>query len=251
MEARVAPASQPALARTSQSAPDERLVEGKAITAFFRKREYAGPILHQDRGDFAMTTLQVAAFVVLQSVAAFAQPQAVQTSETLPPRIAALVPEGMKVVYQRITSGPTLAAAEFSVEKSLPEYHTLTYTCAMNAYETKSPLWSMQQPIYKQQVDEKIAKESQYQPNADLVEAAPATVTSYGWGSGIARRLTHHPPQSKEYVDYECVYFGMIGGVTFDLHVSGLQGGCEAADQWAESVAATAAKTSVSNIAEK
>jgi len=198
-----------------------------------------------------MTTVQVAALVVLQAVAAFAQPQSGQTSETLPPRIAALVPGGMKVVYQRITSGPTLAVAEFSVDKSLPEYHTLTYTFAMNAYETKSPLWSMQGPINKQQVDEKIAKEIRNNPNPDLVEAAQPNVTQHGWGSGIARRLTHHPPESKEYVDYECVYFGMIGGVTFDLHVSGLQGGCEAADQWAASVAATAGKTSVSNMAEK
>ena len=198
-----------------------------------------------------MTTVQVAALVVLQAVAAFGQPPAVRTSDALPPRIAALVPQGMKVIYRRITSAPTLAMAEFSVDKSLPEGHSLTYTFAMNAYETNSPIWNMRGPIYKQQVDQKIAQQLRDEPNADLVEAGPAKVTSYGWGSGITRRLTHHPPQSKEYVDYQCVYFGMIGGVTFDLRVSGLQGSCDAADQWAASVAATAAKTSVSNITDK
>ena len=189
---------------------------------------------------------------MLGAVAAVAQPQAVKTSEALPPRIVALVPQGMKVVYQRLTSAPTLAVAEFSVEKSLPENHTLTYTFAMNAYETTSPIWAMRGPIYKQQVGARRSRmRAAMEPNADLVQADAPKVTSYGWGSGITRKLTHHPPQSKEYVDYQCVYFGMIGGVAFDLRVSGLQGSCEAADQWAARVASTAGKTSVSNIAEK
>jgi len=189
----------------------------------------------------------VALFVVL-SVVGLAQAPAFKNSETLPPKLAALVPPGMKMLYQRITSGPTLAAAEFSVEKALPEGHTLSYTFALNAYDTNGPIWAMQGPIYKSDVDHKVAQEIRNEPNADLVKADSPTVTKYAWGSGVTRRLTHHPPQSKEYVDYQCVYFGMIGGVTFDLHVSGMQGSCDAANQWAVSVAATAGKTSVSNL---
>ncbi len=196
-----------------------------------------------------MNALHVATLVLLSSVAAFAQPPAVKTAETLPPKLAALEPQGMKVVYQRVTAAPTLAAAEFSVEKALPEGHTLTYTFDLKAFDTNTPLWKMREPIYKQQVNQKIAQETSGAAPA-YTEAEAPQVTQFGWGSGITRRLTHHPPQSKEYVDYQCVYFGMIGGVTFDLRVTGLQGSCDAANLWAANVASTAAKTSVSNIAD-
>ena len=191
-----------------------------------------------------MTLIKVAALVMLQAAVAFAQ----NSTAALPPRLAALVPPGMKMVYQRVTATPTLAGAEFSVEKSLPEGHTLTYTFDLKAYDASGPIWAMRGPIYKQQVNQKIAQESQSAPPAYTESDAPK-VTSYVWGSGITRQLKHHPPQSKEYIDYQCVYFGMEGGVTFDLHVTGLQGSCDAANQWAGSVAATAEKTSVSNIA--
>ena len=195
-----------------------------------------------------MKVYRIAVLFVALTAVCLAQVPAVNNSETLPPKLAALVPPGMKMLYQRITSGPTLAAAEFSVEKALPEGHTLSYTFALNAYDTNGPIWAMQGPIYKSDVDHKVAQEIRNEPNADLVKADSPTVTKYAWGSGVTRRLTHHPPESKEYVDYSCVYFGMVGGVTFDLHVSGMQGSCDAANQWAGNVAATAGKTSVSNI---
>jgi hypothetical protein len=195
-----------------------------------------------------MTAAHVVVALLLQAVPAFALGPAASSAETLPTKIAALVPPGMKIVYQRITANPTLAVAEFSVEKSLPEGHTLTYTFEMNAYDSSSPLWPMRGPIYRQQVNENIAKETRGDPPA-YTESDTPKETNYGWGSGVTRKLTHQTPQTRQYIDYQCVYFGMVNGVTFTLHVSGLQGSCDAANQWAASVAATAGKVSVSNIA--
>jgi hypothetical protein len=63
--------------------------------------------------------------------------------------------------------------------------------------------------------------------------------------------VLNHPPRAKEYVDYDCAYFGMIGGVTFELIASGVPDSPAEADQWAQNVAQTAAKLSVSNAGEK
>ena len=198
-----------------------------------------------------MNSAHVVALLLLPAAAAISQPPAVKTTTELPPRIAALVPPGMRVVQQRFTyAPPSLAGATFSTEKDLPEYHHLYYNFDMNVYDANSPLWRMQGPIYKQQVDQKIAQEAQSPQPSNAVAGAPI-VTPYGWGSGITRRITHHPPESKEYVDYTCVYFGMVSGVLFDLHVSGAQGSCEATDQWAANVASTAGKITILNIADK
>jgi hypothetical protein len=203
------------------------------------------------RGTRKMTTAQVAALILLPAAAVFAQPPAVKTTTELPPRIAALVPPGMRVVQQRFTyAPPSMAGATFSTEKDLPEYHHLTYDFDMNVYNANSPIWRIQGPMYKQQVDQKIAKEMHSDPPSNAEADAPK-LTPYGWGSGITRRIKHHPPQSKEYVDYTCVYFGMVGGVTFDLHVSGMKDSCDAADQWAANVASTAGKITILNIADK
>jgi hypothetical protein len=189
-----------------------------------------------------MKAAHVVALFLLPAAAVFAQPPAVKTTNELPPRIAALVPRGMRVVQQLFTyAPPSMAGAQFSTEKDLPEYHHLTYDFDMHVNNANSPTWKMQGPIYKQQVDQKIAQEAQSPQPSNAVADAPI-VTPYGWGSGITRRIKHHPPQSKEYVDYTCVYFGIVGGVTFDLHVSGMQGSCEAADKWAANVALTAGK---------
>ena len=144
-------------------------------------------------------TRAVTLFVLL--AAAAAQPPAVKTAETLPPRIAALVPQGMRVIYQRLTHAPTLAVAEFSVEKSLPEGHTTTYVFALNAYDAHAITWQMKEPIYRQQRDEKIVKERQ-SGAPTLTTADPPKETKYGWGSGLSRRVTHQALQAKEYTDY-------------------------------------------------
>ena len=198
-----------------------------------------------------MKAAHIAALFLLPAAAAFAQPPTYNAAAPLPPRIAALVPTGMKVVSQRFTyAPPALAGATFSTDKDLPEYHHLYYDFDMNIFDNNSPLWQMQGPIYKQQVDQKIAKEAQSRPFVNAESDAPV-VTPYGWGSGITRRIKHLTPQSKEYVDYICVYFGIVGGVTFDLHVSGMKDSCEAADQWAGNVAVTAGKLSITNVADK
>ena len=199
-----------------------------------------------------MKAAHIVALFLLPAAAAIAQrPAAPKTTNELPPKIAALVPPGMRMVFQKFTyAPPSMAGATFSTEKDLPEYHHLTYDFDMNVNNANSPIWRMQGPIYKQQVDQKIAKEAQ-SPQPAFVEADAPIVTPYGWGSGITRRIIHHDPQSKDYVDYRCVYFGMVGGVTFDLRVSGMQNNCEAADQWAGNVAVTAGKTSITNVADK
>jgi len=132
-----------------------------------------------------MTAAQVAVLFLLPAAAAFAQPPAVKTTNELPPRIAALVPPGMRVVQQIFTyAPPSLAGVQFSTEKDLPEYHHLTYDFDLRVNNANSPIWSMQGPIYKQQVDRKIAQEAQSPQPSNAVADAPI-VTPYGWGSGI------------------------------------------------------------------
>ena len=82
----------------------------------------------------------------------------------------------------------------------------------------------------------------------DSCNAIPRAIP---WGSGLPQRVLRHPPQAKSYVDYQCAYFGMIGGTTFELFVSGLPDAPDEGNQWAQKVAETAAKLTLTTIKEK
>ena len=174
----------------------------------------------------------------------------VRNSDTLPPQIAALVPQGMKLTSHSFAGASTMAAADFSAEKNRPGGNTLTsitYTFSLHAFDANSPIWKMREPIYRAEMEKKIA-DRRNSTGPAMSKADSPTETKHGWGSGLSQRVVVHLPNSKETVYYMCSYFGMIGGVTFDLTANGMAEGCGAADQWAASVASAAAKISVSNI---
>jgi hypothetical protein len=193
----------------------------------------------------------MAALPLLLTAAAVAQPPAAPTSTSLPRKIAALVPEGTRLTNQTFAAAPTLASADFNAERKLPEGRTTYYSFSLNAYDSAGPLWTMRKPVYQAQVTELIAKELKSTDAAPSTTADPPSETKYAWGSGVKRRVVHHVPRAKNYFDYNCSYFGIAGGVRFDLRVTRVPDSCGAADQWAAAVAAQAANLSVSNIADK
>ncbi len=72
--------------------------------------------------------------------------------------------------------------------------------------------------------------------------------TKNSWGSGLTQRLLNHPPNASQYVTYQCAYFGMIGGIVFELFVSGIPDSPEEGDKWAQKVAEVVSRLTVSNI---
>jgi hypothetical protein len=197
-----------------------------------------------------MTAARLSALSLLLAAAVTAQ-----TAGGLPPKVAALVPQGAKVSSQSFAAVPTMAAAEFSADRSISAGRSVRYHFELHVFDTSSPLWKMKEPFYRQQMEQRVAqKRKGLTPeaiNSVMFTADPVKETKYGWGTGLTQRVLNHPPQAKEYVDYQCAYFGMIGGVTFELIVSGAPDSAAEADQWAQNVAQAAAKLSVSNVAEK
>ena len=178
-----------------------------------------------------------------------------QTNSPLPPRIAALVPQGAKVSSQSSSAGQTLAAAGFSASKSIAAGRSVAYQLDIHIYDNNSPLWGMLGPIYRQQMEARIAEKRSGlitdSFNHIMFTADPVKEVKYGWGSGLTQRVLRHPPQAKQYVDYQCAYFGMIGGTTFELFVSGLPDAPDEGNQWAQKVAEAAAKLTLTTIKEK
>lgn len=197
-----------------------------------------------------MTATRLSALSFLLAAAA-----AAQTAGALPPRIAALVPQGAKVSSQSFAGAPTMAAADFSADRSIAAGRSVHYHFELRVFDASSPLWKMREPAYRQQMEQRVAqKRKGLTPesiNSVMFTADPVKETKYGWGTGLTQRVMNHAPHAKEYVDYQCAYFGMIGGVTFELIVSGAPDSPAEADQWAQNVAQTAAKLSVSNVGGK
>lgn len=185
----------------------------------------------------------------------FALIAAAQTSGTLPPRIAALVPQGAKISSQNFTSVPTMAVAAFAAQKSIGTGRSVEYRLEIRAFDNNSPTWRFKQSAYQRQIEARVASKRSGLKSEGIYQgvftADPVKETKYAWGTGLTQRILNHPPRAKEYVDYQCSYFGMIGGITFELFASGVPDSPAEADRWAQSVAETVSKLSVSNIGQK
>jgi hypothetical protein len=172
----------------------------------------------------------------------------------LPSSIAALVPAGSQVTSQSFTKAPTLAAADFAAEKKLLANHSAYYNFHLSSQDASSPLWKMRGPIYQSEMERKVTvKRTAFKPGTNPpITYDPAKETKYGWGAGITQRVVHHymgAGTGPDYVDYRAAYFGMVGGVLFELTVDGVPSADEA-DQWAKEVAGKATTLSISNIHE-
>ena len=174
---------------------------------------------------------------------------------TLPPRIAALVPQGTRLVSQEFTSVPTMAVASFVAEKRIDAVRYSEYHLEIRAFDNNSPTWKMKESAYRRQMEARIASSrSGLTPdtaNQGMFTADPVKETKYGWGTGLTQRVQNHPPRAKEYVDYQCAYFGMIGGITFEAFANRVPDSPDEANRWAQNIADTVSKLSVSNIAQK
>ena len=175
-----------------------------------------------------------------------------QTRSDLPSRILELVPPGTVLSSQNFTASPTIAVANFTSEKNDATGRTVEYKLQFRVFDNSSLTWKMRESAYRKQMEDRIeenraslAPESANQGmfTADLVKE-----TKNSWGSGLTQRLLNHPPNASQYVTYQCAYFGMIGGIVFELFVSGVPDSPEEGDKWAQKVAEVVSGLSVSNI---
>ncbi|MBZ5630099.1 MAG: hypothetical protein LAO06_14665 [Acidobacteriia bacterium] len=170
----------------------------------------------------------------------------------LPPALAALAPPGTQVSSPTFSKAPTFADAAFVADKKLPGNHSVHYSFHLLCQDTNSALWKMRAPIYQAETNKKIdAKRESFKAGSNPpISYDPAKETKYPWGTGFTQRVVHHymgAGTGPDYVDYRTAYFGMIGGVMFELTVDGATSAGEA-DQWAKNVAEKAAGMSIANI---
>lgn len=175
-----------------------------------------------------------------------------QTKNDLPPRILELVPSGTKLITQEFTSSPIIVEASFTAEKNVAIGRTVEYKLQLRVFDNNSPTWKMRESAYRKQMEDRIAKKrSGLTPEsasfgmftADLVKE-----TKYSWGSGLTQRVVNHPPEATQYVTFNCAYYGLIGGVLFELFVSGAPDSPDEGNNWAQKVAEVASRLSISNI---
>ena len=175
-----------------------------------------------------------------------------QTRSDLPPRILELVPPGTVLSSQDFTSSPTIAIANFISEKNVALGRIVEYKLQIRAFDNSSPTWKMRESAYRKQMEDHIEKNraslAPESANQGMFTADPVKETKNSWGSGLTQRLLNHPPNASQYVTYQCAYFGMIGGIVFELFVSGVPESPEEGDKWVQKVADVASKLSVSNI---
>lgn len=173
----------------------------------------------------------------------------------LPAQLAALLPEGAKFTSQSFGGSPTTAVAEFAAEKDLGSGRTVRYQFTIRAFDTNSPAWGARASAHRKQMEARIARSREglapESANQGLFTADAVKEKATGWGSSLSQRVLHHEPQAPAYVDYYCAYFGMAGGIVFELLVSGIPDSAGAADQWAQSVADAAGRLTVSNIGDR
>jgi hypothetical protein len=175
-----------------------------------------------------------------------------QTRSDLPPRILKLVPQGTVLSSQNFTSTPAMAITDFTAGKNIAIGRDVEYKLQIRAFDDSTPSWKMRGSAYRKQMEDRtensragLAPES---ANQGMFTADPVKETKYSWGTGLTQRLLNHPPRAAEYVTYDCAYYGMIGGIVFELSVSGLPDSPAEGDKWAQKVAEAISGLSVSNI---
>lgn len=170
----------------------------------------------------------------------------------LPPRIAALVPAGARLVSGNFTGTPAMAVASFTAERRLDVTRTVGYSLEVRAFDDSSPTWRMKESAFRAQTEARIAEvRNRREPESILngvYTADPVQETKKPWGSALTQRISMHPPRAKAYVEYSCDYLGMVRGIVVKLHAHGVPDSPGEADQWAESVFQAAAGLTVSNI---
>lgn len=189
-------------------------------------------------------------YVILNIV--FVSAAAAQTSSAMPPRILELVPEGMILSTQNFNTNPMMAVAEFNAGKSVDIGRSVEYSLLIRAFDNSNATWKMRESAYRikmeKQIEESRAGLAPESANMGVFTADPVIETKNGWGSGLTQRLLNHPPNASQYVTYQCAYFGMVGGIVFELHASGVPDSPDEADKWAQNVAQLASKLTISNI---
>lgn len=175
-----------------------------------------------------------------------------QTNGDLPPRILELVPPGAVLISQEYTGTPTIAVASFTAEKTVTEVRKVEYKLEIRAFDNSSPVWKMREPVYRKQMDDRIEKRraglAPESANQGMFTTDPVKEIKNSWGSGLTQRMLNHPPLASQYVTYQCAYFGMIGGIVFELFVSGVPDSPDECDKWAQNVADVVSTLTVSNI---
>lgn len=176
-----------------------------------------------------------------------------QTKNDLPPRILELVPPGTELISQNFTFSQTIAIVEFTAVKSIAIGRSVEYKLQIRVFDNSSPSWKMRESAYRKQMEDRIknyrAGLVPESANQGMFIADPVKETKNPWGASLTQRLLNHPPNASQYVTFDCAYFGMIGGIVFELFVSDIPESPEEADKWSQKVAEVVANLSISNIA--
>lgn len=177
---------------------------------------------------------------------------AAQTRSDLPPRILELVPQGTVLSSQEFTTSPTIAIAGFTAEGNVANGRSVVYKLLIRAFDNSNATWKMRESAYRKQMEDHIEQHrSSLAPesaNLGMFTADAVKEIKNKWGTGLTQRLQNHPPNASQFIDYNCAYFGMVGGIVFELYVTGVPDSPDAADKWAQKVAQLASELSVSNI---
>lgn len=189
-------------------------------------------------------------FVVLSLL--LVSPARAQTNGDLPPRILELVPPDAVLISQQFTATPMMSLASFIAEKTITVIRKAEYKLEIMAFDNSSPVWKMREPLYRNQIDDRTEKRraglAPESANQGMFTADPVKETKNSWGSGLTQRILNHPPQADQYVTYNCAYYGMIGGIVFELFASGVPDSPDECDKWAQSVADVVSTLTISNI---
>jgi hypothetical protein len=182
----------------------------------------------------------------------FASAVSAQNSTELPQWINKLVPRGTTLESQTFYSSPASAQAGFTAVKKAEEDRRIEYQFGIHAYDNTSPSWKMMEAAYRNDMDSKITSSKRglapTTVGGGMFTADPVKETKYSWGSGITQKIRYHLPQAKEFVAYNCVYYGMVGSIVFTLSVNGIPDNPNEVDKWAEAVALAISEVTISNI---
>jgi hypothetical protein len=185
--------------------------------------------------------------IVLFVSASFAQ-----SKDNLPVTIQKLVPAGTELISQNFAGSPTMAVAEFTSNKSISDRYTVEYHLIIRAFDNSSPSWKMRESAYRKQMESHIESSrgglAPETANQGMYTSEPVVETRYSWGSGLTQRLLNHPPNAQEFVTYSCAYFGMIGGIVFEMYADNIPDSPELANKWAKDVSEAVVSLTVSNI---
>jgi hypothetical protein len=196
------------------------------------------------------------------SISTVVAPQGkMESSQTLPPGFAALVPEGTKLqdpTFRRyiITGGFSSAGVEFSAEKEVDrgtQHVTIRYHLKVDCSDNDS--FKRLEATNLRSVEQKAEK---YRESLGAggtsdetgTKSYPPETKKYPWGYGITQRIdtSEIGGSASSITAYNFYYIGIAGTSTFEASVDNYLGSADEIEKWIAKVAVKVAQTNITNI---